>query len=163
MQAQAALARTLGSCTSTSVCTSELQQWLLQPEMLGWLMGLLKCPVAEEEAAGNVALCLGNLAAQLASEGPERGLQELCQIGAVKALVGKHCAVVCHRLMRVPGASYTTTVCMLYMHSVDNLAGMGLRSWWQSCAAFNGRLPLDTITYIPTGRRSFPMECSWQN
>ncbi|KAK9835522.1 hypothetical protein WJX74_002247 [Apatococcus lobatus] len=88
-KAQAALARTLASCTLPSLCTFQLQQWLLQPDVVGWLLACLDGSPAEEEAAGNTALCLGNLAAW-APGTPEgaQSLQELWQAGAVERLVG---------------------------------------------------------------------------
>lgn len=90
MQAQSALARTLASCTSPALCTSELELWLLQPHVLAWLMAAIDGSPAGEEAAGNVALCIGNIAARAGlQKGKECSLQCLHQAGAVRALVGE--------------------------------------------------------------------------
>ncbi len=83
------MARTLALCTTPASCRPELRLWLRQPSVLAWLIKNLSHQLAPEEAAGNVALCLGNLTADTIATDSESILQDLREAGAVKALVGE--------------------------------------------------------------------------
>ena len=101
MQAQAALARTLALCTAPASYSPEIRLWLRRPAVLAWLIRCISAKSASDDAAGNAALCLGNLVPDPGAEDGRGILAALRQAGAVKALVGEECF---HALMHLPMA-----------------------------------------------------------
>ena len=62
----------------------------MRPHVLAWLVAVTDASPAEEEAAGNVALCIGNIAARVGLREGKGCLHQLRQAGAVRALIGEY-------------------------------------------------------------------------